>query len=232
VAVFGLHPALDQGVQLAGRVAAALVLIRQVAALHLKDADQLVLQTAENVFLAPKPGVSQDIQGGEARPQSSPEQVPEQLVLGLRLGAAQVSGGRTALVAEGFVFGFVDGALFPQDDLGLHRQESLFSGQSQLQHLVSLAVAALRRVVVATGAFDLAARSGLAGVIDHKGALGAWTQFVVLIAQYPLLPPGMRRKPLQFLACWLSHVFSLVTGNQPLTDSNLARYTICWLFGQ
>jgi len=47
--------------------------------------------------------------------------------------------------------------------------------------LVSLARAALGVVEIATGAFDLAAGTCLAGVVDDEGALGARPQIVGLI---------------------------------------------------
>jgi len=74
---------------------------------------------------------------------------------------------------EGFILGLVDGSLLAGDDLGLQRQESLSAGQAQLQDLMSLTVAALGVVEIATGAFDLASGPSLAGVIDDEGALGA-----------------------------------------------------------
>jgi hypothetical protein len=46
---------------------------------------------------------------------------------------------------------------------------------------MSLAVTALGVIKVATGAFDLAPRPSLAGVIDHKGALGARPQVISAI---------------------------------------------------
>jgi len=49
-----------------------------------------------------------------------------------------------------------------------------------VQHLVSLADAALGVVEVATGALDLAAGAGLAGVVDDEGALGPRPQVVGL----------------------------------------------------
>src|SRR6266566_5210584 len=50
---------------------------------------------------------------------------------------------------------------------------------------MSLEGAALSVVIIATGALDLAARPGLAGIIHDKGPLRARTQFIGLID-----PPG------------------------------------------
>jgi hypothetical protein len=50
-----------------------------------------------------------------------------------------------------------------------------------MQDLMSLALTALGMVVIATGAFDLAARPSLAGIIDDEGALGARPQVIGVI---------------------------------------------------
>jgi len=146
----------------------------------LKAGGQLVVQAAGDVFLAPEPSVGQDKRGAKARPECALKHVPEEGVFGLLAGAAQIPGGRTALVLEGFVHGLDDAALLPQDELGFQGQEPFFGGQAQVQHLVSLAEAALGVVEVATGALDLAAGAGLAGVVDDEGALGPRPQVVGL----------------------------------------------------
>jgi len=121
---------LDLPIQLPGGVTVSLVLIGQIPAFHLKKADELVFQTTENVFLAAKPRVPQNIEGAETRPQGPLQHLPEELVFVLFLGPAQIPCGRTSLIVEGLFLGFADRGLLPHDDRRVHRQESPFSRQT------------------------------------------------------------------------------------------------------
>jgi hypothetical protein len=180
-AILGSNMALDLRIQLAGGVTLSLVLIDQIPTLHLKDGGELIVQTAGHVLFAAKPCVRQSIPGFEARPQSTWDHVPYQLMFGLLLGSAHIPSRRTALVPKGFVLGFVDGALLPHDQLGLNRQKALGARQPQLQHLMPDPVPTLGMVKITTGAFDLAPGAGFAAVIHHESGVGAATHLIGLI---------------------------------------------------
>ena len=98
----------------------------------------------------------------------------------LLTGSAHIASGGTALAAERFVLGLVDGTLLSRDDLGF-KWQSLFRRQAQLQDLMSLALAALGVIEVTTGAFDLAPGPSLAGIFNHEGALRAHPRVITVM---------------------------------------------------